>query len=69
MTGSVTDIGAPGRRADDRLGRGSAAASTRAGTATAASRIRTGQIIAPGASLDSHDPRSGVGRTGSFAIR
>ncbi len=69
MTASVTDIGEPGRRAGDRVGRGSAAASTPEGTATAASRIRTGQVIEPGTPLDGHDPQRGGVRIASSAIR
>lgn len=66
MTASVTDICELGRRAGDR---GSAAASTPEGTATAASPIRTGQVIEPGAPLDGHDPQPGEARIDSFVIR
>lgn len=69
MTASVTDIGESGRRAGDRVGRGSAAAGRPEGTATTASRIRAGQVNAPAAPLDRHDPQPVVGRIGSFAIR
>ncbi|MEU1522109.1 hypothetical protein ABZ413_07890 [Nocardia rhamnosiphila] len=69
MTASVTDICELGRRAGDRVGRGSAAASTPEGSATAASPIRTGQVIEPGAPLDGHDPQPGEARIDSFVIR
>jgi hypothetical protein len=69
MTASVTDICEPGRRAGDQVGRGSAAASAPAGTATAASRIRTGQVIEPGTPLNGHDPQPGGVPIDSFAIR
>lgn len=69
MTASVTDICELGRRAGDRAGRGSAEASTPDGTATAASPIRSGQVIEPGASLDGHVPQPRRARIDSFAIR